>query len=188
MYEVDRHRFVPPELVGEAYLDRPLPIGAGQTISQPFMVAKMAQTADIRRSDRILEIGTGSGYGAAVLSRLAAGVWSIERIEELAERSAAVLAELGYDNVTVRTGDGTKGWPEQAPFDVIVVTAAGPHVPQELLAQLAENGRLVAPIGGQATDQRLVRVVRSEHGFATTDIGAVRFVPLISDTSDGEYQ
>lgn len=181
MYSVRRDRFVPDDLAEYAYEDRPLPIGMGQTISQPFMVALMADAAEINATDRVLEVGTGSGYGAAVLGHLASEVWTIERLAVLARRADRILTELGYDNVHVVEGDGTLGWPEEAPFDAIVVTAGGPEVPDDLRRQLAEGGRLIIPVGPKLTEQRLLRIVRLGDDFATTDLGAVRFVPLVGE-------
>ena len=155
--DVKRHLFVPPEEITEAYEDHPLPIGHGQTISQPYIVALMTESIDPQKTDRVLEIGTGSGYQAAVLSKLVKEVYSIEIVEALGREAQKRLKDLGYDNVTVRVGDGYKGWPEKAPFDAIVVTAAPPEIPQALIDQLAEGGRMVVPVGtaypGAATDR-----------------------------------
>lgn len=179
--DVPRERFVPEELAEFAYEDRPLPIEAGQTISQPYIVALMLEAAEIGPEDRILEIGVGSGYAAAVMSRLARRVHAIDRHAELADRARERMARLGYDNVVIRTGDGTRGWPENAPYDVILVAAGGPLVPQPLLDQLAVGGRLVIPVGA-AEQQQLVRVTRSgATGFETEDLGPVHFVPLIGE-------
>ena len=147
MREVPRHRFVPAEQADRAYLDHPLPIGQGQTISQPYIVAYMTEEADIEPGDRVLEIGTGSGYAAAVLGEIAEEVYSIEIVPELAERARTTLDELGYENVHVRTGNGYLGWPEQAPFDAILVTAAPPEIPHTLVEQLAVGGKMVVPVG-----------------------------------------
>jgi protein-L-isoaspartate(D-aspartate) O-methyltransferase len=182
MAEVPREAFVPDELRRRAYDDGALPIAAGQTISQPFVVAHMAEACHPRPQDRVLEIGTGSGYGAAVLSRLVERVVTIERLPELAESAAERLAELGYDNVTVISGDGTRGWPEEAPYDGIVVTAAGPDVPPSLLDQLAPWGRLVMPVGEQWHSQELVVVERRPDGSIVSErLGPVAFVPLIGE-------
>ena len=179
MRDVPRDQFVPEELRAHAHDDMPLPLGAGQTISQPYIVAVMIEAAAIKPDDRVLEVGLGSGYAAAIMSRLAAQVFAIERIAELADEAAARMAALGYDNVTIRAGDGTEGWPEQAPFDVISVAAGGPAVPQPLRDQLAVGGRLIMPIG-TAAEQRLVRLVREDaETFVEQRLEAVRFVPLI---------
>jgi protein-L-isoaspartate(D-aspartate) O-methyltransferase len=179
MGAVPRERFLPEGLSAIAYADRALPIDEGQTISQPFMVATMAEAGEVRSDDRVLEIGTGSGYGAAVLGRVAGEVWTVERHVPLAERAAAVLDELGVDNVHVVVGDGSLGWPDAAPFDVIVVTADAPAVPTALVDQLAEGGRLVIPVGPREGIQHLRRVRRSAGGVQHEDLGAVRFVPLV---------
>jgi protein-L-isoaspartate(D-aspartate) O-methyltransferase len=179
MRSVPRERFLPAHLEEFAYQDSPLPIEQGQTISQPFIVALMAEALQLDAGDRVLEIGTGSGYAAAVLARVAREVYTVERHGELAESARIRLGELGFDTVSVRHGDGTLGWPEHAPYDAIVVAAGGPRVPEALLAQLAPGGRLVIPIGEEKA-QELVRVTRRADGtFEREDLGAVRFVPLI---------
>jgi protein-L-isoaspartate(D-aspartate) O-methyltransferase len=179
MRDVPRERFVPASMVRSAYDDRLRPIGQGQTISQPYIVAAMTAAARLKPGARALEIGTGSGYGAAVLSRIAAEVYTVERVEALAETAQRRLAELGYANVHVREGDGTLGWPEHAPYDAILVTASGPRVPKALLHQLAVGGRLVMPVG-PASAQRLTRVTRSEiHEYEYEDLEHVAFVPLL---------
>jgi protein-L-isoaspartate(D-aspartate) O-methyltransferase len=176
---VPREAFVPPELAQHAYDDRPLPIESGQTISQPFIVALMIELAKIRPDETVLEIGTGSGYAAAVLAGVARDVYTIERHAELAAIATKRLAALGYTNVHVHCGDGTLGWPEHAPFGAIVIAAGGPEVPRTLLEQLAIGGRLVMPVGSSRA-QELVRVTRvSAHEFQHEDLGAVQFVPLI---------
>jgi protein-L-isoaspartate(D-aspartate) O-methyltransferase len=179
MLAVPRHELVPEAVRAHAYEDRPLPIGEGQTISQPYIVAVMTELLALDGSERVLEVGTGSGYQAAVLSGLASEVYTIEIVPELARRAAADLARLGYANVHVREGDGYGGWPEQAPFDAIVVTAAPDHVPEPLVAQLALGGRMVVPVGGLIQDLVLVRReadgVRQEHGLG------VRFVPMTGE-------
>jgi protein-L-isoaspartate(D-aspartate) O-methyltransferase len=181
MREVPRERFVPEELAEFAYEDRPLPIEAGQTISQPYIVALMVEAAQIGPDDRVLEIGVGSGYAAAVMSRLARRVHAIDRHDELADHARERMADLGYDNVVIRTGDGTRGWPENAPFDVILVAAGGPAVPQPLLDQLAIGGRLVIPVGA-AEQQRLVRITHSAtKDYEREELGPVHFVPLIGE-------
>jgi protein-L-isoaspartate(D-aspartate) O-methyltransferase len=177
MREVPRHRFVPDSERALAYADRPLPIGWDQTISQPFIVALMCSKLELEPGARVLEVGTGSGYHAAVLSRLAAEVYSIEIVEPLALRAGATLAELGYGNVHVRAGDGYGGWPDAAPFDAIVLTAAPPEIPEPLLDQLAVGGRLVAPVGG-GWQQELQVVTRTEDGFERETVAPVRFVPM----------
>ena len=183
MRTVPRHRFVVDERSGAAYEDHPLPIGEGQTISQPFIVALMAEAAEVGPEDRALEIGTGSGYGAAVLGRLAAEVWTVERIDTLAVSARDRLAELGVDNVHVIHDDGTLGWPAAAPYDAIVVTASGEKVPPALLEQLAEGGRLVIPVGGTGR-QELWRFRRRGDGLERQDLGAVAFVPLLPNVVD----
>jgi protein-L-isoaspartate(D-aspartate) O-methyltransferase len=180
MGNVVRHAFVPSALEEDAYRDQPLPIGHGQTISQPYIVALMAELLQLKPTDRVLEIGTGSGYGAAVLSELAGEVVTIERHEELANRARLILEQLGYDRVEVQVGDGTLGWPAKAPYDAIAVTASGPMVPQELRDQLAIGGRLVMPIGHDLASQNLVLVERrGPTEYAETNICPVRFVPLV---------
>ena len=181
MRSVPRDKFVPEELVEFAYDDTPLPIDANQTISQPYIVALMADALELEPDDKVLEIGTGSGYAAAILSEIAAEVFTIERHETLCTSARAVLEELGCTNVHVRCGDGTKGWPEEAPFDAIAVTAGGPVVPKSLREQLAIGGRLVMPVGDVGV-QRLKRVWRTgEKEFEEEDLGPVRFVPLIGE-------
>jgi protein-L-isoaspartate(D-aspartate) O-methyltransferase len=180
MREVPRSAFVPDDLREFAYEDTPLPIGAGQTISQPYVVAVMVEALQLHPEDRVLEVGSGSGYAAAVISRICRRVHAIERHRELVEASMETLAELGYDNVQIRHGDGTLGWPEAAPFDAILVSAGGPAVPDALRDQLAVGGRIVIPVGGQAHLQRLVRVTRrGPDEFDEEDFGPVSFVPLI---------
>ncbi len=181
MRRVERHRFVPPAVRDAAYADSPLPIGHGQTISQPYIVALMTQLARVGPRTRALEIGTGSGYQAAVLAVLAKEVYSIEIVEPLAKEAAARLADLGYANVTVRAGDGYRGWPEHAPFDAILVTAAPSEVPQPLIDQLAMGGRLVAPIGEEGGVQDLVLIERTPTGVVRRSIIPVRFVPMTGE-------
>lgn len=176
--EVPREAFLPPELRPRAYEDGPLPIEEGQTISQPYVVAWMAEAAELTPTSRVLEVGTGSGYGAAILGELAGEVVTVERIRRLAEAARARLAALGYENITVEEGDGSLGFPARQPFDAIVVTAAGPSVPEALLAQLSPEGRLVMPVG-TTSRQRLIRVRHKRSVFVTEDLGAVTFVPLI---------
>jgi len=178
MTRVPRHEFVPPEHRDEAYEDHPLPIGEGQTISQPFVVAAMLEALALRPEDVALEVGTGSGYETAVLAGLVGTVYSIERIASLAERARAVLARLGYSNVTVVHGDGSQGLQEAAPFDAIVVSAAAPQVPASLIGQLRDGGRLVIPVGSSFAQE--LQLVRKIGGNSTTMyLDGVRFVPLI---------
>ncbi len=188
MRSVPRHLFLPPEREHEAYADEALPIGHGQTISQPYMVALMTQLLrlDVRR--KILDVGSGSGYQTAVLCEMAGEVFAIERIPELAERSRAVLEKLGYDNVTVITGDGTLGLPEQAPFDGIVVAAAAPAAPRPLLQQLADGGRLVVPLGPVHREQMLTVFTREGTSFRRDEHIYCRFVPLIGEEGLGGAQ
>lgn len=182
MRRVPRHAFVPKPLEPWAYSDAPLPIGEDQTISQPYIVALMADAAKLSASDTVLEIGTGSGYGAAVLADIAAHVDTIERRQTLAEHAQRLLAELGYTNIDVHHRDGTLGLPERAPFDAIVATAGGPRVPDTWRMQIAIGGRIVMPIGPDRDMQRLVRVVRtSQDRFDTETLCAVQFVPLIGE-------
>lgn len=178
---VPREGFVPPALVARAYDDGPLPIGAGQTISQPYIVALTAQALELAGHERVLEIGTGSGYAAAILGALAREVVTVERIPELAMRARAAIAALGVTNVTVHVGDGTLGWPTMAPYEGIAVAAGAPMPPPALLAQLAIGGRLVIPTG-PAENQHLVRITRtSADGYREDDLGEVRFVPLLGE-------
>ncbi|EHJ04079.1 protein-L-isoaspartate(D-aspartate) O-methyltransferase [Marinobacter manganoxydans] len=182
MGRVPRERFIPERMKDCAYDDGPLPIGAGQTISQPYIVALMTEALDLEGGERVLDIGTGSGYAAAVLSCIASEVFSIERVQELADRAARTLAAEGFDNVRVRCGDGTIGWPEHQPFDGIIVAAGAPAVPDSLKHQLAVGGHLVIPVGSEHSVQSLERITRlTENEFRTEDLGAVRFVPLIGE-------
>jgi protein-L-isoaspartate(D-aspartate) O-methyltransferase len=180
MRATPRHLFVPAELRGQAYEDHPLPIGHGQTISQPYIVAAMTELLDIRPESKVLEIGTGSGYQTAVAARLASHVYSIEIVPELARSSAALLAKLGILNVTVRHGDGYKGWPEEAPFDRIIVTAAPPEIPKALVEQLRPGGKMVIPVGKSALDQELLVVEKLADGtIRRRSVFPVRFVPMV---------
>lgn len=178
MQSVPRHLFVPAEQIFAAYADEPLPIGAGQTISQPFMVAAMADALSLESGDRVLEIGSGSGYQAAILSLLAREVISIETQSELAALARERLARLGYSNVHIEQADGSLGWPAGAPYDTILVTAAAPAVPPPLLEQLVPGGRLVIPVGS-AEHQNLLRLVKHEQGVSHQPLYACRFVPLL---------
>jgi protein-L-isoaspartate(D-aspartate) O-methyltransferase len=178
MGRVPRERFVSERDRHKAYRDMPLRIGYGQTISQPYMVAVICQAAEVRDGDRVLDIGTGSGYQAAVLAELGAKVYTVERIPELAERARERLAEAGYENVDVHVGDGSLGLPEHGPYDAIVVAAAAPAMPESLYAELRERGRLVVPVGGQH-GQRLEVIVRSPEGPAVARSIPCRFVPLV---------
>lgn len=179
MREVPREIFVPEDLRLHAYDDAPLPIGAGQTISQPFVVAAMIEAAALSPGARVLEIGAGSGYAAAVMSRIAREVYAIERHAELADLARKRIETLGYANVHIRIGDGTEGWPEAAPFDAIIASAGSPAVPDTLMHQLAIGAVLVIPVG-RAPEQRLLKVRRCDaNRFETEDLGAVAFVPLI---------
>ena len=175
--KVPRHRFVPDARRDEAYEDTPLSIGHGQTISQPYIVAAMTELLNVSDGDKVLEIGTGSGYQAAVLAELGAKVYSIEIISSLAERADAILQDLGYGNVHVRVGDGFLGWPEHAPFDAIIVTAAPSEVPQPLIDQLAPGGRLVIPVGGDRQVLKLIQRAKTGELSRRTVFG-VRFVPM----------
>jgi protein-L-isoaspartate(D-aspartate) O-methyltransferase len=176
MRRVPRHRFIPEAQHREAYADRPLPIGHGQTISQPYIVAFMSELARIEPGEKVLEIGTGSGYQAAILAAMGARVWSIEIVEPLARGAARLLAELGWGDVQVRHGDGYLGWPEHAPFDAILLTAAPLKIPEPLREQLAVGGRLVAPVGRNL--QQLVVMTRTPSGYEERIAAPVRFVPM----------
>jgi protein-L-isoaspartate(D-aspartate) O-methyltransferase len=178
MARVPRHLFVPPAEQPRAYADMALPIGAGQTISQPYIVALMADALELSGRERVLEIGTGSGYAAAILAECAAEVVTVERQTELIAAAARTLRELGYATIRIIHSDGSTGWPELAPYDAISVPAGAPAVPPDLLDQLADGGRLVIPIG-PADEQRLIRMTRRGRDWRREDLGAVRFVPLI---------
>jgi protein-L-isoaspartate(D-aspartate) O-methyltransferase len=177
MRHVPRHRFVPDTYSASAYIDGPLPIGHSQTISQPSLVASMTEVLKLKKTDKVLEIGTGSGYQAATLAELVDKVLTIEIVEPLARQAEQILAELGYKNVRVRTGDGYLGWPEEAPFDAIIVTAAPDHVPQPLFDQLAIGGRLILPVGRGV--QTLELYHRTAEGYQRKALTLVRFVPLV---------
>lgn len=178
MQAVPRERFVPRHLRAFAYANCPLPIRCGQTISQPLMVATMLEALDLEGDERVLDVGTGSGYQAALLGELAREVVSIEIVPELAESAARIVDQLGYHNVRVVVGDGSRGWPARAPYDAIVVAAGAPEIPEPLIAQLAPGGRLVVPVGS-AGEQRLVRVTNNRGQLVEEDLGACIFVPLV---------
>jgi protein-L-isoaspartate(D-aspartate) O-methyltransferase len=179
MRRVPRHLFIPEKRRREAYGDFPIPIGLKQTISQPYIVAYMTQALQLQKRDRVLEIGTGSGYQAAVLGELVREVYTIEIIPELGERSEKLLGDLGYRNIHVRVGDGYKGWPDKAPFDAIIVTAAPPRLPQPLLDQLKIGGRMIIPVGN--TRQELVFIQRTEDGYEQKSVLPVAFVPMTGE-------
>jgi protein-L-isoaspartate(D-aspartate) O-methyltransferase len=180
MENVPRHRFVPQEYLREAYSDHPLPIGYGQTISQPYIVALMTEYLALQPQDKVLEIGTGSGYQAAILSELSNHVYTVEIIEPLGQRASATLKELGYD-VYCKVDDGYYGWPEYSPFDTIIVTCAPDHVPQPLTEQLKEGGRLVIPVGPPGAYQTLWLIEKKGDEFRSTNLGSVRFVPMLGE-------
>lgn len=180
MGKVERHRLVPPGQASAAYRNRPLPIGNGQTISQPYIVALSTDLLDLKPGDAVLEVGTGSGYQAAVLAEIAVRVYSIELIPSLGNEARKRLEELGYGNIELRIGDGYKGWPEKAPFDAIVVTAAAPQVPPALVAQLKPGGRMAIPVGGEGEIQHLKLITkRADGGYDERRVLPVRFVPLL---------
>jgi protein-L-isoaspartate(D-aspartate) O-methyltransferase len=179
MLKVKRHLFVPQQYAAHAYDDNPLPIGHEQTISQPFIVAYMTELAQPANWKKVLEIGTGSGYQAAVLAELVDTVYTIEIIPELAKEAATRLTRLGYKNIVTKTGDGYLGWKEHAPFDVIIVTAADDHIPQPLLDQLAEKGRLIMPVGSPSSAQQIVLAVKKDGRIQRSKLAMVRFVPLL---------
>ena len=179
MHKVERHLFVPEQFRRQAYIDGPLPIGEGQTISQPYIVAIMTELLDLQGQEKVLEIGTGSGYQAAVLGELCKEVYTIEIVEPLGRRASRLLDSLGYKNISVLIGDGYVGWPEKAPFDAIMLTAAPPKIPQPLLDQLAEGGRLVAPVGDDYQTLQLVMKIKGVLKYE--DIIPVRFVPMTGE-------
>lgn len=184
MRKVPRHLFVPEYQISSAYEDRPLSIGDGQTISQPYIVAHMTAIIKPHKGMKVLEIGTGSGYQAAVLSEIVDQVYTIEIVENLGKRARSDLAKLGYKNVFIKIGDGYQGWPEEAPFDAILVTAAAEKIPQPLIDQLKEGGRMVIPIGKQGALQDLILLERIKGKIKTTNLGAVRFVPFTRNDPD----
>ncbi len=179
MRKIKRHLFVDPAIIDSAYEDSPLPIGFGQTISQPYIVAYMTEAARLTPDDRVLEIGTGSGYQAAILAEIVKEVYTIEIIKELADTAQKRLMDLGYTNIRVRHGDGYQGWPEYAPFDAIIVTAAPPDIPQDLIGQLRTGGRMVVPVG--SFHQELCLITKTEEGYKKEPLLPVRFVPMVHD-------
>lgn len=181
MRTVPRHLFVPADLQAEAYADRALPIGLGQTISQPYIVAFMTEQLAPTPGMRVLEIGTGSGYQAAILAEIGAEVYTIELVPELAARAAALLRELGYRSIHPRVGDGWKGWPEAAPFDAIIVTAAAESIPPQLIAQLRDGGKMIIPLGPPRGGQELVLATKRGTRIETAPLLSVRFVPFVHD-------
>ncbi len=182
--KVERHRFVPEEYLNSAYSDQPLPIGEGQTISQPYIVALMTELLELKGDEKVLEIGTGSGYQAAILAELAKEVYSIEIIESLASMAKNRLLELGYQNIKVKAGDGYLGWTEVAPFDAIIITAAPDHIPKPLINQLKEGGRMVVPVGTYT--QELKKIVKRSGKIETTDVIPVVFVPMTGEGVKGK--
>lgn len=178
MRRVPRHLFVDESLSNEAYDDNPLPIGEGQTISQPYMVALMTELLELKGNERVLEIGTGSGYQAAVLSRMCAWVYTIERLPDLADRAKTAMEACGYDNVSFAVGDGTTGWADEAPFNDIIVTAGAPQVPLVLVDQLLENGKLIVPVGDKVS-QTLKRIIKTKTGHRVENHTGCRFVDLV---------
>jgi len=186
MRRIPRHRFIPLSYSASAYNDAPLSIGHGQTISQPSLVAFMTEALSLHGAKKVLEVGTGSGYQAAVLAEIVPNVFTIEIVEPLAVQAAQTLAELGYRNIHTRVGDGYQGWPEEAPFDAIVVTAASDHVPQPLLDQLAVGGHLILPVGKAFQEQELALYRRTKDGYERTRLTLVIFVPLIHKDSSAQ--
>ena len=179
MLKVPRHRFVPESYISMAYADFPLAIGEGQTISQPYIVAFMTESLNLKQEDRVLEIGTGSGYQAAILAEIVKEVYTMEIIPVLGKRARALLKEMEYENIFIRIGDGYKGWPEKAPFDAVIVTCAPEEIPKALIDQLKEGGRMIIPVGGAGAVQELVRGVKVKGKFKRQDVLPVRFVPMV---------
>lgn len=180
MQKVHRHLFVSEALMDQAYGDHPLPIGEQQTISQPYIVAEMTQALSLGKDDRVLEIGTGSGYQAAVLSQIVFRVYTIERIYSLFVKARKLFDELRYHNIVTKYSDGTSGWPDESPFDAIIVTAGAPEIPRVLVNQLAIGGRMVIPVGDQYS-QELIKIVKDDEGIHKTDLGGCRFVKLVGE-------
>ncbi len=188
MGKIERHRFVPPTVVASAYNDGPLSIGHGQTISQPYVVASMTQSLRLKPDDRVLEIGTGCGYQTAILAELAAEVYSVEVVGPLLDRARQTLRKLGYRNINTILGDGSAGWVEKAPFDAIIVTAAAPRLPQTLVDQLAPGGRMIIPLAEDRYGrQYLTKIERTEEGIRQKMLYEVRFVPMVGDIEDREF-
>lgn len=185
MLKVERHRFVLPAYLSEAYDDHPLPIGEGQTISQPYIVAFMTEVLDLKATDKVLEIGTGSGYQAAVLAEICDSVFSIEIFPSLAQKAEETLKELGYNNVFIKSGDGYRGWPEHAPFNGIIVTCAPEEIPGPLREQLAEGGKMIIPVGGDYA-QNLILLEKKNGKLVKSNVLPVRFVPMI-DSAGRRY-
>ncbi|MDR2570252.1 MAG: protein-L-isoaspartate(D-aspartate) O-methyltransferase [Oscillospiraceae bacterium] len=183
MRNVPRHLFIPEDMRSSAYADSPLPIGAGQTISQPYIVAYMTEQLEPIQGMKVLEIGTGSGYQAAILDYLGCKVYTIELLKEHAERTSKLLAEQGCENVFVRNGNGYKGWPEEAPFDAIIVTAAPDSIPSALIEQLKEDGNMIIPVGEAHAVQSLKRLTKKSDGYITKELLLVRFVPMVDKIS-----
>lgn len=184
MRKVPRHRFVPVSVQQEAYADYPLPIGHGQTISQPYIVAKMTELLQVKEGDKILEVGTGSGYQAAILAEMGAQVYTIEIIPDLAKKAEKNLQQLGYDKVHVLVGDGYKGYPPEAPYDGVIVTAAPPRIPEPLIEQLKTGGRMVVPVGRYVQELKLLE--KTEEGISVVDVLPVRFVPMVGEVEKEE--
>jgi protein-L-isoaspartate(D-aspartate) O-methyltransferase len=180
MLKVERHRFVPEEYINQAYEDHPLPVGEGQTISQPYIVAVMTEMLELDKNSKVLEIGTGSGYQAAVLAEICDSVYSIEIFESLARQAKKTLESLDYENIFIKTGDGYKGWPEHSPFDAVIVTCAPTHIPQPLKDQLAEGGRMIIPVG-EYYSQDLILLEKKNGKLKEKNVLPVRFVPMIDD-------
>ena len=177
-YKIERHKFIPEDLRNSAYADFPVPIGEGQTISQPYIVALMTEYLGLTGKEKVMEIGTGSGYQTAILSELAGEIYSVERFEVLAGRAQTILNELGYKNIKVKAGDGTLGWEEAAPFDRIIITAASPKIPLPLIEQLADNGKLILPLG-ESFSQVLTLLEKKEGKLKSVDVCGCVFVPLV---------